>query len=47
MSDPDNEIIGVGLSRRLKILLAAGVGVFLVAVHISMHPIGHTLHHGH
>jgi hypothetical protein len=47
MSDPDNEIIGVGLSRRLKILLATGVGVFLVAVHISMHHIGHTLHHGH
>lgn len=45
LSDPDNEIIGVNLSRRLKILLAAGVGVFLV--HISMHHIGHTLHHGH
>ncbi|HEX4783024.1 MAG TPA: hypothetical protein VH350_01705 [Candidatus Sulfotelmatobacter sp.] len=47
MSDPDNEIIGVGLSSRLKILLVGGVGVFLVAVHISMHHIGHTLHHGH
>ncbi len=45
-SDPDSEI-GGGLSRGLKILLAAGVGVFLVAVHISMHHIGHTLHHGH
>ncbi len=47
MSDPDIEISGGGLSRGLKILLAAGVGVFLVAVHISMHHIGHTLDHGH
>jgi len=47
MSDPDIQISGGGLSHGLKILLAAGVGVFLVAVHISMHHIGHTLHHGH
>ena len=46
-SDLDNQIIGIRLSRGLKILFAAGVGVFLVTVHISMHHIGHTLHHGH
>jgi hypothetical protein len=47
MSDPAIETSGGGLSRGLKILVAAGVGVFLVAVHISMHHIGHTLHHDH
>lgn len=47
MSDPDNGITGGSLSRGFKILLAAGVGVFLVVVHVSMHHIGHTLHHGH
>jgi hypothetical protein len=46
MSDPGNEITGLGLSRGRKIFLAAGVGVILV-VHISMHLIGHSLHHGH
>jgi len=47
MSDSDIAISIGGLSRGLKILLAAGVGLFLVAAHISMHHIGHTLHHGH
>jgi hypothetical protein len=47
MSDPDNETIGDGFSRGLKIYLAAGVGVLLLAVHISMHLTGHSLHHGY
>ncbi len=47
MSGPDNERIGGGLPRGLKIYFAAGIGVFLVAVHISMHLTGHSLHHGH
>jgi hypothetical protein len=47
MSDPDNETAGNGLPRGLKILLAAGIGVFLVVVHVSMHLTGHSLHHGH
>jgi hypothetical protein len=47
ISDPDNETIGGGLSRGLRISFAAGVGVFLVMVHISMHLAGHSFHHGH
>jgi hypothetical protein len=47
MSDPDNETTGDGLSRGLKIFLAAGIGVFLVVVHVSMHLTGHSFHHGH
>jgi hypothetical protein len=46
-SNPDNETIGNGLSRGLRISLAAGIGVFLVMVHISMHLAGHSFHHGH
>lgn len=44
MSDPENETTGDG-RRGLKILLAAGIGVFLVVVHISLHLTGHSLHH--
>jgi hypothetical protein len=47
MSHPDNKTTGDGLSRGLKIFLAAGTGVFLVMVHVSMHLTGHSLHHGH
>jgi hypothetical protein len=47
MSDSDNETTGDGLPRGLKIYFAAGIGVFLVAVHISMHLTGHSLHYGH
>lgn len=39
--------IGAGLSRRLRISLAAGAGAFLVVVHISMYLTGHGFHHGH
>ena len=47
ISGPDNKTIGGILSRGLKISLAAGVGAFLVVVHISMHLIGHSFHSGH
>jgi hypothetical protein len=47
VSGPDNERIGGGLPRGLKIYFAAGIGVFLVAMHISMHLTSHSLHHGH
>ncbi|MBS1805527.1 MAG: hypothetical protein JST28_19360 [Acidobacteria bacterium] len=47
MFDPDNKTAGGGLSRGLKIFLAAGIGVFLVVVHVSMHLTSHSFHHGH
>jgi hypothetical protein len=47
MSDTDRETIGNGLSRGLRISLAAGTGAFLVVVHISMYLTGHGFHHGH
>jgi hypothetical protein len=47
MPGPGNETIGDGLSRGLRISLAAGVAAFLVVVHISMYLAGHSLHHGH
>jgi hypothetical protein len=47
MSHPDNQTTGDGLSRGLKIFLAAGIGMFLVVVHVSMHFTGHSFHHGH
>jgi len=47
MSDSENRATGDGPSRRLRISLAAGIGVFLVVVHVSMHLTGHGFHHGH
>lgn len=47
MSGRDKEIIGDGLSRALRVSLAAGVGALVVAVHISMYLTGHGFHHGH
>jgi hypothetical protein len=47
ISSPGNEIIREGLSRGLRISLAAGVAAFLVVVHISIYLTGHSLHHGH
>jgi hypothetical protein len=47
MSPPDDETTGDGLCRGLKIFLAAGIGVFLVVVHISLHLTAHSLHSGH
>jgi len=44
MSDPENETTGDGRRRGLKLLLAAGIAVFLV-VHISLHLTGHSIHH--
>jgi hypothetical protein len=43
----DNEKIGDGLPRSLKLVLAASIAVFLVVVHVSMHHSGHIFHHGH
>jgi hypothetical protein len=45
--DPNNKTTGDGLSRGLRIFLAAGIGVFLVVIHISMYLTGHSLHQGH
>jgi hypothetical protein len=47
MPGPGNKTIGDGLSRGLRISLAAGVAAFLVVVHISMYLSGHSFHHGH
>ncbi len=47
MSDPDSGPAGDGLSRGLNVYLAAGIGLFLVAIHISMHLANHGFHHGH
>jgi len=47
IAGPDNEPPGDGLSRGFKIIFAAGIGVFLVVVHVSMHLTGHNFHHGH
>jgi IS4 transposase len=42
-----SKTINDGLPQGLKIFLAAGIGVFLVVVLVSMHLTGHSLHHGH
>jgi len=47
MSGRDKEIIGDGLSRALRVSVAAGVGALVVAVHISMYLTGHGFHRGH
>jgi hypothetical protein len=47
MSGCDKEKIVDGLSRALRVSLAAGVGALVVAVHISMYLTGHGFHHGH
>jgi len=47
MSGRDKETIGNGLSRALRVSLAAGVGALVVVVHISMYFTGHGFHHGH
>ena len=47
MFDFENGATADGLSRGLKIFLAAGIGVFLVVVHVSMHLTSHSFHHGH
>lgn len=47
MFDSENGATADGLSRGLKIFLAAGIGVFLVVVHVSMHLTSHSFHHGH
>jgi hypothetical protein len=47
MPGREKETIGDGLSRALRVSLAAGVGALVVAVHISMYLTGHGFHHGH
>jgi hypothetical protein len=46
VSEPNNDI-GRLLARGLKISFAAGVGVLVVVVHISIYLTGHGFHHGH
>jgi hypothetical protein len=46
-SGRNKETVGNGLPRGLRISLAAGVGAFVVVVHISMYLTGHGFHHGH
>lgn len=36
-----------GLHRGVKIFVAVGIGVFVLAVLVSMHLTGHGPHHGH
>jgi hypothetical protein len=40
-------MIGDGLCRGLRMSLATGVGVFVVAVHLTMYLTGHGFHHGY
>jgi hypothetical protein len=47
ISDSDNGIGGDVPFRGLKLVLAAGIGVFLMVVHISVYLTGHGLHHGY
>jgi hypothetical protein len=47
MANPDRKTIGSGLSRGLRISLAADAGLFVVVVHVSMCLSGHGFHHGH
>ena len=47
MSNSENDATGDGVSRGLRIFLGAGIAVFLVVVHVSMHLTGHGFHHGH
>ena len=47
MSERDKEIFRGGLSRTLRVSLAAGAGALVVAVHISMYLTGHGFHHSH
>lgn len=47
ISDLGNGRSANGARGRLKIVLAAGFGILVVVVHVSMHLMGHSLHHGH
>ncbi len=47
MFGSNNEAIGNGLSRGLRIFGAATVGIVVVAVHVSIFLTGHSFHHGH
>lgn len=45
--EADSEPAADGLPRDLKVYLAAGIGLFIVAIHISMHLAGPGFHQGH
>lgn len=47
ISDLGSDRSANGARGRLKIVLAAGFGILVVAFHISVHLMGHSLHHGH
>jgi hypothetical protein len=47
MSGSNKKSFGGSFSRGLRISLAAGVGAFVVLVHVSMFLTGHSFHHGH
>lgn len=47
ISDLGNGKSANGERGRLRIVLAAGFGILVVTVHISMHLMGHSLHHRH
>jgi len=47
MSDLGSGQASDGLPRCFSIYLAAAIGLFIVAVHISMHLAGNGFHHGH
>lgn len=47
MSDPDSGPAGDRLLLGLNVYLAAGIGFFIVAIHISLHLANHGFNHGH
>jgi len=47
ISDPENGPAGDSLPRGLNVYLAAGIGLFIVAIHISIHLTNHGFLHGH
>jgi len=44
---PDNDAIGSGFSRGLRISLASAVGIFVVVAHIAIFLTGHSFHYGY
>lgn len=45
--DSGDKTTGDGFPHGLRILLATGIGVFVVMVHLSLHLAGQSFHHGH
>jgi hypothetical protein len=44
---PENGPAGDSLPQGLNAYLATGIGLFIVAIHVSMHLANHIFHHGH